>query len=201
MASRCVGRVRGCTVSLFGRPCLRSELDASNLRGGGRERLPIFLYGSTTPTLEKLEHRLRTEFPDLIIAGSRPSRFRRLTPVEKLETVAEIRESGARLTFVGLGCPRQEVFAYECGDCLGMPLLAVGAAFAFHAGELPQAPPWMQKTGLEWLYRFAQEPRRLWKRYLYLNPLFLSCLAVQRLRPDRFESAAEAPPEEEMRYG
>jgi exopolysaccharide biosynthesis WecB/TagA/CpsF family protein len=111
-----------------------------------------------------------------------------------------IRESGARLTFVAIGCPRQEVWTYEMRSALPMPVVAVGAAFAFHAGVVPQAPPWLQKHGLEWAFRLVQEPGRLWKRYVLLNPLYLALLALQATGLRRFDAPA-APPARELRYG
>src|ERR1700683_3177970 len=122
------------------------------------EGLPIYLFGSKSSVLQRLKRNLMTKFPNLRIAGMQPSQFRRLSPVEKSAIAAEIRESGARIVFVGIGCPRQEVWAYEFQDAIGMPLIAVGAAFAFHAGEVLQAPTWMQKLGLEWLFRLSVEP-------------------------------------------
>ena len=83
---------------------------------------------------------------------------------------------------VGLGCPRQEVFAYAMRPLLPMPQLAVGAAFDYHAGLLRTPPPWMQRRGLEWLWRLGLEPGRLWKRYLLLNPAYLARLAAQKTR-------------------
>ncbi|MEK0315277.1 WecB/TagA/CpsF family glycosyltransferase [Cohnella sp. 56] len=145
-----------------------------------RHNLPIYLYGSRLETLELFSANLKKQFPGLVIAGMEPSRFRKLNIEEKAQTVNRIKASGAKLVFVGLGCPRQEVWAYEYRELLSMPLLAVGAAFDFHAGTLKQAPTWMQDRGLEWFYRLYQEPRRLWRRYLYLNPLYLFTLLTQR---------------------
>jgi exopolysaccharide biosynthesis WecB/TagA/CpsF family protein len=129
-----------------------------------------------------------------------PSRFRRMSPVEKQATIELIQRSGAALVFVGLGCPRQEVWAYEYRDALAMPLVAVGAAFDFHAGLLPQAPPWMQRSGLEWLYRLLREPTRLWKRYALLNPAYLALLALQASGLKRFV-ASGSPPQQDLGYG
>ena len=145
-------------------------------------QLPIFLFGSDAKTLEQLGQRLRQQFPALRIAGMRASWFRRLNIEERQALIDEIKASGAMITMVGIGCPRQEVWAYEFKDELSMPVLAVGAAFAFHAGQLSQAPTWMQERGLEWLYRFLREPWRLWKRYLLLNPAYLALLSLQALR-------------------
>ncbi len=170
-------------------------------RRAAEKNLPIFLFGGTREMLTAIEQRLVEKFPELRIAGARPSAFRQLTSAERDEAVAEIRTSGARIVFVGLGCPRQEVFAFEMRDLLGMPLLAVGAAFAFHAGMLPQAPRRWQRRGLEWLYRLGQEPRRLWRRYLLLNPLYLSLVGLQMSGIWRADKAADRPPVEELRYG
>jgi exopolysaccharide biosynthesis WecB/TagA/CpsF family protein len=164
------------------------------------ESLPIFLYGSHPHVLEALTRNLRSRFPALQIAGSQPSRFRQLSVEEKEDTVRTISESGARLAFVGLGCPRQEVWAYEHRGLLPMPILAVGAAFDFHAGNLAQAPEHLQKAGLEWFFRLAHEPRRLWRRYLLLNPHYLMLVFLQAARLKTFDPAA-APPPTELRYG
>jgi exopolysaccharide biosynthesis WecB/TagA/CpsF family protein len=165
------------------------------------EGLPVYIYGSKPDVLESLSQNLRGRFPELTIAGAQPSRFRQTSAAEKLEIAAEIRESGAAITFVGLGCPRQEVWVYEYREALEMPLLAVGAAFDFHAGLLSQAPARLQRLGLEWLYRLMREPRRLWRRYVYLNPLYLSLLVLQATGLRRFNPAEATPPADELRYG
>lgn len=144
-----------------------------------KQHLPIYLYGSKPQILNALQKNLQNQFPELIIAGSQPSRFRTLTRDEKLADVEVIKASGARLVFVGMGCPRQETWVYEHLHHLPMPMLAVGAAFDFHAGYLAQAPSWMQSRGLEWLFRLVKEPERLWKRYVLLNPLFIALLFLQ----------------------
>ncbi|HEY1015218.1 MAG TPA: WecB/TagA/CpsF family glycosyltransferase, partial [Herpetosiphonaceae bacterium] len=138
-----------------------------------RRELPIFLYGSRPEVLAALRTNLCARFPGLRIAGALPSRFRRIDAAERAATIAAIQASGAALTFVGLGCPRQEVWVYEYRAALAMPLIAVGAAFDFHAGLLAQAPACLQRHGLEWSYRLVKEPRRLWRRYVLLNPLYL----------------------------
>ena len=166
-----------------------------------REGLPIFLFGGSAELLEVLSSKLREKFPNLQIAGMQASRFRQTTPEERDETAARIRASGARIVFVGLGCPRQEVWAFENREAVSLPLIAVGAAFNFHAGLLPQAPPTLQKLGLEWLYRFVQEPRRLWRRYLLLNPLYVAMLLLQWLRVRRFDRSDAQPPSKQLLYG
>lgn len=149
--------------------------------------LPIYLYGSTPQVLDALERNLLDRFPGMTVAGRAASRFGRVDDATNGAILDRIRRSGARIVFVGLGCPRQEVFAFENAGELGCPVLAVGAAFDFHAGNMSQAPVWMQDRGLEWLYRLALEPRRLWHRYLVLNPMFLwrvLCQYAGRRRDD-----------------
>jgi exopolysaccharide biosynthesis WecB/TagA/CpsF family protein len=158
------------------------------------EGIPIFLYGSKAGILESLAKNLRLRFPRLIVAGSKPSAFRKLTEAEQTAMASEIRESGAGVVFAGLGCPRQEIWVYENAALIGLPLVAVGAAFDFHAGVLPQAPGWMQRSGLEWLFRLGQEPGRLWMRYLYLNPLYLFLLAGELTGVKRLGRGSAAPP-------
>jgi exopolysaccharide biosynthesis WecB/TagA/CpsF family protein len=144
------------------------------------EGLPVYLYGSTESTLDRLVAALTEQFPDLKIAGREPSKFRVAGPGEAEAIAARIRGSGARVVLVGLGCPRQELFAYAMRPLLDAPLLAVGAAFDYHAGQLRKPPSWMQRYGLEWLWRLALEPRRLWRRYVLLNPAYLARLAAQK---------------------
>ncbi len=164
-----------------------------------REGLPIFLFGSSAAVLERLEIALAERYPGLKIAGRRPSRFRKATGEEVEDDARTIRASGAMLTLCGLGCPRQEVWAFEMRDRLKMPILAVGAAFDFLAGNLRMAPAWMQRRGLEWLYRLVVEPGRLWRRYLILNPLYI----LHSLRQLTFGSPSpdSLAPTEELRYG
>lgn len=152
-----------------------------------KEGLGIYLFGSTPLVLDDLKRSLNARFPELRICGLEPSRFRRLSADEKSELVERITASGAQIAFVGLGCPRQEAWAFEYRNLLAMPIIAVGAAFAFHSGSIGQAPQWMQNTGLEWLFRLASEPRRLWRRYLLLNPHFIGLVTAQYFRLKRFQ--------------
>ena len=104
------------------------------------------------------------------------------------------------MVFVGLGSPRQEIWAYELREVLSMPLLAVGAAFPFLAGKIQQAPKWMQDRGLEWLFRLIVEPRRLWRRYLFLSPAYVLLVSLQALGIARFTTGGN-PPSAELSYG
>jgi len=162
------------------------------------EGLSIYLYGSTSEVLARLRESLTRKFPGLRIAGAEPSKFRRLTAVEKREVAERIVSSGAGITMVGLGCPRQETFAYEFSQTLPMPILAVGAAFPFLAGLSAEAPLWMQECGLEWLFRLACEPRRLWRRYVYLNPAYLFLVAMQATGLSRFSTDGVTPIREQL---
>jgi exopolysaccharide biosynthesis WecB/TagA/CpsF family protein len=149
--------------------------------------LPIFLYGSRAETLAALAGNLRSQFSGLVIAGVDPSRMRPRTfppPVDDPEDLADverIRASGARVLLVGLGCPLQELWAARHRDALSMPVLCVGAAFDFHAGVRARAPRLLQDAGLEWLFRLAQDPRRLARRYAITNTQFLLALARELL--------------------
>lgn len=143
-----------------------------------RDGLGIYLYGGTPQTLDKLVGNLQRAFPRLHIAGAEAPPFRPLRDDEHDEVDRRIADSGAQLVFIGLGCPKQDLFAHRHRDRLRAVQVCVGAAFDFHAGVKPMAPAWMQRHGLEWLYRLACEPRRLWRRYLVTNSQFLARLAV-----------------------
>jgi N-acetylglucosaminyldiphosphoundecaprenol N-acetyl-beta-D-mannosaminyltransferase len=106
----------------------------------------------------------------------------------------------ARTHVSGFGCPRQEVWAFENVEALSMPCLAVGAAFDFHAGTLPQAPPILQRLGLEWLFRLAHEPKRLWRRYVLLNPKYVA-LVLAQWAGVAVSRPTTVPPPNELRFG
>jgi N-acetylglucosaminyldiphosphoundecaprenol N-acetyl-beta-D-mannosaminyltransferase len=148
---------------------------------------PIYLYGGRDQSaLELLERRLHERFPGLQIAGGHSPPFRTLTPAEEDRVIAEIDGSGAAVVWVGTGQPKQELWMARMRPRLSAPLLVgVGAAFDFHAGLVSQAPPWMQRNGLEWTYRLYREPRRLWRRYARYNPRFVAGFARQYLRERR----------------
>jgi exopolysaccharide biosynthesis WecB/TagA/CpsF family protein len=146
------------------------------------QQLPVFFFGSSPDVLERLQRNLKSKFPNLIIAGAQADRFREPTATEDAEDIVTIIRSGAAIVFVGRGCPRQEKWvAAHLGKIPGA-MIAVGAAFDFHAGTSRQAPTLLQDYGLEWLFRLAMEPRRLWQRYLILNPLFIWSFGRQLIR-------------------
>jgi N-acetylglucosaminyldiphosphoundecaprenol N-acetyl-beta-D-mannosaminyltransferase len=150
-----------------------------------RLQLPVFLLGSTETTLARLTQRLQQVFPDLQIAGMLSPPFRQLSATEDAQMVEIINNSGARLLFVGLGCPKQEIWMAAQRDRVQAVMLGVGAAFDYHAGVLPRAPQSWQRLGLEWLYRLWREPTRLIKRYLVTNSLFLLALPGELWRRTR----------------
>lgn len=143
------------------------------------EALPVYFYGSIPETLEALRARLNAALPDLIICGLESPPFRPLSAAEDAAVTARINASGAAIVFVGLGCPKQEIWMAEHHGTINAVMIGVGAAFDFHARTIKRAPRWMQDRGLEWLHRLFTEPRRLWKRYLVTNTLFLCGAAWQ----------------------
>jgi N-acetylglucosaminyldiphosphoundecaprenol N-acetyl-beta-D-mannosaminyltransferase len=153
--------------------------------------LSIYLYGGSDRTLALLEAKLKRQFPQIAIAGSYAPPF--IDPQDldltssDLPTWLEsdlnrILDSGATVVFVGLGCPKQEYWMAKAQSHLNLVAIGVGAAFDFHSGRISQAPRWMMKIGLEWLYRFSQEPDRLWQRYLINNPVFIILFIFQLLK-------------------
>lgn len=129
--------------------------------------------GGHPETLKKLRDNLAVHFPDLNVAYAHSPPFRKLSKVEERAAVDECAAAGARLLFVGLGCPKQELWMARNSSRFPGVMLGVGAAFDYHAGLLLRAPVWMQRSGLEWLYRLVQEPRRLFWRYLNTNTQFV----------------------------
>ena len=170
-------------------------------REAAKTRIPVFFYGSVDEVVSKLAAKMIEQCPGLQVAGYQASKFKKLTSAERQSLVERIMESGAKILFVGLGCPRQEVFAYEMGEHLSMPILAVGAAFDYHSGILSEPPQFVQRAGLQWLYRLAQEPRRLWRRYLVLNSQFIVGFALQFLRLRVADPSNATRPSTEMHYG
>jgi N-acetylglucosaminyldiphosphoundecaprenol N-acetyl-beta-D-mannosaminyltransferase len=166
------GRVYG--PDLMERYCERSA--ATGVR--------MYLYGGRNQgTLVELANQLRRRFPGLRIVGGYAPPYRPLTDEERDWVVGDINSSGADVLWAGTGQPKQEKWMAEFRPLLETPvLIGVGAAFDFHAGVIPQAPAWMQDSGLEWVYRLGQEPRRLWRRYLRDNPRFFAYLVRQQLR-------------------
>lgn len=135
--------------------------------------LRVFVYGTTDSTLKALEQALLTTHPRLQIAGLFSPPFRALTPDEDAAHVAMINASGAHLVMTGLGCPKEDRWMFEHRGRINAVLLGIGAGIDFHAGTVARAPAWMRDHGLEWVFRLMQEPKRLWRRYLVNNTLFV----------------------------
>ena len=159
------GRISG--PDLMWECCRRASQDAT----------PLLLYGSTPSTLLRLEQRLRAAFPAINVVESISPPFSELSAEEDAAMVDRINSSGARIVWVGLGCPRQEAWLRSHKNRICAVMIGVGAALDFHAGVVKRAPSWMQRHGLEWFHRILQDPRRLTKRYLVSNTMFImACL-------------------------
>lgn len=141
----------------------------------------VFFYGSTQSTLMKLTLSVTRQFTALKIAGTYAPPFRELTRLEDDAVVEMINRSGAHVIFVGLGCPKQEKWMAAHRGRINAVMIGVGAAFDYHSGVIKRAPAWMQNRGLEWLHRLNAEPRRLFRRYMVTNTLFVLGLTIQLL--------------------
>jgi exopolysaccharide biosynthesis WecB/TagA/CpsF family protein len=143
------------------------------LEHSNQNALKIYLYGSTQATLDKFSKFINEKYPKITICGVHTDRFREATPEEDAQDIKKINASGANIVLVGRGCPRQEKWVSDHIGKVNSVMMAVGAAFDFHAGNIKLAPKWMQDYGLEWFFRLVQEPQRLWKRYLFTNSFFI----------------------------
>ena len=159
----CVGQQRINGPDLMWRYCQMAESNGQS----------VYFYGSTDSTLSLLLAKLKIAFPRLIVAGQYSPPFRTLTDAEDAAVAERINTSGAGVVFVSLGCPKQELWMAAHRGKIKAVMIGVGAAFDYHAGTIRRAPLWMQNAGLEWLYRLASEPGRLWKRYLVTNSIYM----------------------------
>lgn len=166
-------------------------------REAARRGVGVYLYGSTDEVLDQLTIKLTELCPGLKIVGHQSPPFRAMSQDELQQAVDRINASGAGIVMVGLGCPRQDFFAREHRDAIRAVQMCVGAAFDFHAGNKKMAPAWMQKKGLEWLFRLTQEPGRLWRRYLVTNSIFLFLCAREYAR--RLSQSWHQPPSQNCR--
>jgi N-acetylglucosaminyldiphosphoundecaprenol N-acetyl-beta-D-mannosaminyltransferase len=158
------------------------DLTPAVLKQAEAAGIPVGFYGSTSEVLARLVRNLQRRFPRLTIAFAEAPPFRPLLPEEDELTTAAINAAGVRILFVGLGSPAQDRWMHAHRGRVRAVMLGVGAAFDFLAGTKPQAPRWMQRSGLEWLFRLVTEPRRLWRRYLRQNPRFAVLAIAQILR-------------------
>ena len=147
-----------------------------------------FFYGGGPGTAEKLAASFRKKFPGILIAGTYTPSLLNCGEMEVVEVIDKINSAKPDIIWIGLGTPKQDFWLANHRKLLNAPVLAaVGAAFDFHSGRLPQAPAWMQKNGLEWFFRLLKEPRRLMARYFIYNPLFITCILMQITGLYRFE--------------
>ena len=152
------------------------------LAKANRLSLSIYLFGSNQSTLDKIKNFMEINYPNITINGTHADRFREASPSEDTEDIKKINESGADIILVGRGCPRQERWVSNHIGLIHAPMMAIGAAFDFYAGNIKHAPVWMQKGGLEWVYRFIQDPRKCWKRYIIHNSHFIYLFILCKLR-------------------
>lgn len=143
--------------------------------------LNVYLYGSTVETLASFSAFIKENYPGINLCGIHPDRFRDATPEEDRADIEKINQAQSHIVLVGRGCPRQEVWVADHLEKINAAMLAVGAAFDFHAGTLKQAPKLMQDNGMEWFYRLIKEPGRLWKRYLMTNSYFIYLFCRHKL--------------------
>ncbi len=141
----------------------------------------VGFYGSTEKVLSNLKKNLDRKFPSLKIPFMQSPPFRDLSEEENRNYIERIKASGLKILFVGLGCPKQEIWMYNHKSTVSCTMVGVGAAFDFIAGSKKNAPRWMRKVGLEWLFRLFSEPKRLWQRYLIHNPRFILLFLGQLL--------------------
>ncbi len=162
---------------VYGPDLMRRALMESAERGWSH-----YLYGSTPETLERLVESISDIAPEAEVVGMYSPPFAPPTPEQDAADIERIRASGADIVWVGLGMPKQELWMNRVSAELpGMALIGVGAAFDFIAGTVEEAPAWMMRSGLEWLYRLSREPRRLWRRYILNNPMFMVLVTRQLL--------------------
>jgi N-acetylglucosaminyldiphosphoundecaprenol N-acetyl-beta-D-mannosaminyltransferase len=142
----------------------------------------VFFYGSTDTLLEKVRQHIAVNYPEITAVGVYSPPFRALTEQEEQEIVARINESNPDLIFVALGCPKQEKWMASMHGRVNGVMLGIGAALPVLVGEQSRAPKWMQRMGAEWVYRFCQEPARLWKRYLTTNTIYVFLVLKEKIK-------------------
>ncbi len=156
-----------------------------------KNNLKVGFYGGRQEVIEGILRRAKKDFPRLEISYAHSPPFRPLTDEEDAEIVEKIKISQTQILFMGLGCPKQENWMAAHRDKFSAIMLGVGASFDFYAGNVRESPEWMGNLGLEWLYRLTQEPKRLWRRYLILNPRFIFLAVLQLLGLKKFEDRKE----------
>ena len=158
------------------------QLMENLLAAAAKNMIPVGLFGSKPDILDRLLQQIRAKYPGISVVFTFSPPFRQLAAQEENSIISRINEAGVKLLFVGLGCPKQEIWMARNGGEINAIAVGVGAAFDFLSGSKPQAPLWMRRSGLEWLFRLLSEPRRLWRRYFYNNPRFIWFFSKQFLK-------------------
>jgi N-acetylglucosaminyldiphosphoundecaprenol N-acetyl-beta-D-mannosaminyltransferase len=156
------------------------DLMPALLLASEKQGLKVYFYGSTEEVLEKLKDFCSVNYPKLLIAGMHSPPFRFLTEAEKQKEIQDMNDSGANIVLVALGCPKQERWMASMKGKINAVMVGVGGAFPMLVGVQKRAPLWMQRNSLEWFYRLAQEPRRLFKRYFITNNLFILLIIKEK---------------------
>lgn len=177
LATACYSLYRKKQERISGMDFMPAALEAADKEGAS-----IFLYGSSSETLEALQYKIRKAYPSIRMAGAISPPFRQLKPAELQEHIDQINHSGANLVFVSLGCPKQEKWMAANYKKIDAVLLGVGGAFPVVAGIRRRSPKWMQNSGLEWFHRLLMEPRRMFRRYWETNFLFLYLMGREKMR-------------------
>jgi N-acetylglucosaminyldiphosphoundecaprenol N-acetyl-beta-D-mannosaminyltransferase len=152
------------------------------LRAASQHQIPVFFYGSTQEVLNKTKAHVAQYYPGIPHTSVYSPPFRPLTPEEEKEVIHTINASGAKIIFVALGCPKQERWMATMKGKINSLMIGIGAALPVLVGEQKRAPRWMQKSGLEWLFRLFQEPKRLFKRYLITNAIYIYILIKAKIK-------------------
>lgn len=155
------------------------DIFISICKKSSKQNIPVYLLGSTQEVLEKMRDKLKIDFPEINLVGLESPPFRPLTEIEDTELVKRVNDSGAGFIFVSLGCPKQECWMAAHQSKIKSVMIGVGGVFPVYAGVKKYAPKWIRESGLEWLYRLTQEPRRLWKRYWKTIPPFIWLAFIQ----------------------
>lgn len=164
------------------------DLIASLFERSEKDQLKLFLFGSTEEVLAKMVEKAKKQFPNINIVGTLSPPFRELSEQEKTDMVTEINSYNPDFVFVALGCPKQEKWMAEHKGKVKSCMIGLGGAFPVYAGTVERSPDWMQRHGLEWLFRLYKEPGRLWKRYFYTNTKFIWLLSLQLLKTRVFKN-------------
>lgn len=152
------------------------------LKKAEEEFLPVYFYGGTDEMLQKTSDYIKNKYPSLKLAGVYSPPFRPLKKDEEDEIIKNINDSGCRIVFVVLGCPKQEKWMASMKGRIFSLMIGIGGALPVLIGMQTRAPVWMQKSGLEWFYRLIQDPKRLWKRYFITNSIFLYLLFISKVK-------------------